>query len=272
MVNKKQRPRATKAYRNIDFLTSPDARMIRIMAEFLEPLSRFRRHKIHDTIVFFGSSRAKPIGAVRPELEELKKKIAASKKPSRKLRQGLEKVLMEMRMAKYYNEAAELAKRLTRWARDLGGGNRFVIVTGGGPGIMEAANLGAARGGGKSLGLNISIPSEQTPNPYISAGYNFEFHYFFMRKFWFVFPASALVVFPGGFGTMDELIELLTLRQTKKITRKLPIVLYGKEYWDSVLSFKEMIRWGTISPSDLKLFHYSDSVDDAFKYLKGQLT
>jgi uncharacterized protein (TIGR00730 family) len=179
---------------------------------------------------------------------------------------------MGVKLACYYEDAAELAMLLTRWATSLNKGDRFVVVSGGGPGIMEAANLGAARGGGKSIGLNISIPMEQDPNPHISDGYSFEFHYFFMRKLWFLFLARAIVVFPGGFGTMDELMEMLTLIQTEKVTKRLPIVLYGSEYWDEVLDFDALVRWGTISKEDLKLFHRSDDPEEAFEYLKARLT
>ncbi len=269
MAKRTQRP--VKAYRDIEFLTSPDARPLRILAEFLEPASRFRRLKVHDTIVFFGSSRAESARTARAALRAFEARSNAARGGSRRATTQRARLEMGVKLARYYEDAAELAMLLTRWAKSFNKGDRFVVVSGGGPGIMEAANLGAARGGGKSIGLNISIPTEQDTNPYISDGYNFEFHYFFMRKLWFVFLARAIVVFPGGFGTMDELLELLTLIQTRKVTKPLPIVLYGNEYWDEIIDFDALVRWGTISKEDLKLFHRSDDPHEAFEYLKKRL-
>jgi len=263
--------RPVKAYRNLDFLISPDARPLRILAEFLEPASRFRRLKVRDTIVFFGSSRAESEKQVKRDLRALEAKEKKARRRSKKLVTERERIEMRLKLAHYYEDAATLGKLLTLWTQSLNENHRFTIVSGGGPGIMEAANLGAARGGGKSIGLNISIPTEQDPNPYISDGYNFEFHYFFMRKLWFLFLARAMVVFPGGFGTMDELMEVLTLMQTKKVTKKMAIVLYGSEYWDEVLNLDALVKWGTISPSDLKLFHRSDDPEEAFNFLKKRL-
>jgi len=233
--------------------------------------SRFRRLRVRDTIVFFGSSRAESVKRTRAELRTFEAEVKKGAIPPKEAAAERERLDTRLKLARYYEDAATLAKLLTRWAHTLDDNNRFTIVSGGGPGIMEAANLGAARGGGKSIGLNISIPNEQEPNPYISDGYSFEFHYFFMRKLWFVFLARAMVIFPGGFGTMDELMEVLTLVQTEKVTKKIAIVLYGTEYWDEVLDFDAMVRWGTIPPADLALFHRSDSTEEAFTYLKGQL-
>jgi uncharacterized protein (TIGR00730 family) len=249
----------------------PDARPIRILAEFLEPLSRFRRLRVRDTIVFFGSSRAESLKTVKADLRTFEERMKRAKRISTKARAERERIEMRLKLARYYEDAAQLAERLTRWARSIDSHNRFTIVSGGGPGIMEAANLGAARGGGKSIGLNISIPIEQDPNPYISEGYNFEFHYFFMRKLWFLFLARAMVIFPGGFGTMDELMEVLTLVQTGKVTKRMPIVLYGSDYWEDVLDFDALVRWGTVPADDLSLFHRSDDPEEVFEYLKGQL-
>ena len=257
-----------KAYRNVEFLNSADARPLRILAEFLEPHSRFQRHHIRDTIVFFGSSRARPEKEVRAEI----KKLRTAKSPSKKHREKSGRLEMELKLAKYFETAKNLAYKLTKWAKELKQEHRFAIVSGGGPGIMEAANLGASLADGISIGLNISIPTEQDPNKYISSGYNFEFHYFFMRKLWFASLARAMVVFPGGFGTMDELFELLTLRQTRKIRKRLPIVLIGKDYWDKIVNFDALAKWGTISKRDLRLFRSFDDVDEAYQYLIKELS
>jgi uncharacterized protein (TIGR00730 family) len=261
-----------KAYRNIDFLTSSDARPIRILAEFLEPASRFRRLRVRDTIVFFGSSRAESVRAVKAEVRALEKRRGRARRLTPSMKAARERLDMRLKLARYYEDAVTLSKMLTEWARKRSEHRRFVIASGGGPGIMEAANLGAARGGGKSIGLNISIPTEQEPNPYISDGYDFEFHYFFMRKLWFVYLARALVIFPGGFGTMDELMEVLTLLQTKKVTKPVAIVLYGSDYWDDIVDFDALVRWNTISPENLELFHRSDDPEEAFNYLLTELT
>ena len=268
---KKKAEKAVKAYRDDEFLNSAAARPIRILSEFLEPNSRFQRHHIRDTIVFFGSSRARPESKVRADIRELNAKVRRIKANKSRYREKYHKLDMELKLARYYEEAAELSRRLTVWAKRLKQDHRFAIVSGGGPGIMEAANLGASLAKGLSIGLNISLPFEQYPNRYISSGYNFEFHYFFMRKLWFASLARAMVVFPGGFGTMDELFELLTLRQTGKIRKHLPIVLYGSEFWDEVVDFDAFIRWGTISKGDLKLFRRCDDVDDAYKFLVKEL-
>jgi len=227
------------AYKNEEFLDSADARPLRILSEYLEPLSHFRRERIRDTIVFFGSARIAESGP----------------------------------MSRYYHEARRLARMLTQWSDSLeNSSRRFVICTGGGPGIMEAANRGAWEAGGKSIGLNIGLPSEQLPNPYITPELCFEFHYFFMRKFWFAYLAKALVVFPGGFGTMDELMELLTLAQTEKLAKKIVIVLYSSAYWKEIINFDALVRHGMISPSDLELFQYADDPETAFEILRDGLT
>lgn len=241
-----------KAYGNQRFLSSPDGRPLRILAEYLEPAARFQRYKVDDTIVFFGSARA-------PSPESLEKDGVVDEK--------------QREMARYYDAARELAKRLTEWSKSLDDDDRrFVICSGGGPGIMEASNRGASEARGINVGLNISIPHEPSGNPHATRELTFEFHYFFMRKFWFAYLAKALVVFPGGFGTLDELFELLTLVQTRKVDRPLPIVLYGREYWDAVINFDALVEWGTISRSDLDLIHRADSPEEAFAYLESELT
>jgi len=271
IMAKKKIDKPVKAYKNDEFLTSPSARTIRILSEFIEPQSRFRKYNIRDTIVFFGSSRARPEKEVKADLRKLKANMRESGKTASRFRQRLEKLKTEQKLARYYTDATNLAKRLTEWTKKLHQNHRFALVSGGGPGIMEAANLGATVAKGISIGFNISLPYEQKPNPYISSGYNFEFHYFFMRKLWFAYLAKALVFFPGGFGTMDELFELMTLRQTKKITKPMPIILYGTEYWDQIVDFDALVRWGTISKRDLKLFKRANTVNEAYNYLVSEL-
>jgi len=227
------------AYLNEEFLNSPDARAIRILAEFLQPLAHFRRQKVRDTVVFFGSAR---------------------------LRQE------EGPLARYYDEARVLARMLTEWADQFTNSTyRFVVCSGGGPGIMEAANRGAAEAGADSIGLNIVLPHEQLPNPYITRGLSFEFHYFFMRKLWFAHLARALVVFPGGFGTLDEMAEILTLQQTQKLDRTITVLLYGSQYWKEIINFDALVRHGTISPEDLKLFSFVDDPAAALLLLQKGL-
>ena len=241
-----------KAYGNQRFLSSPDGRPLRILAEYLEPAARFQRYKVDDTIVFFGSARA-------PAPESLEKDGAVDEK--------------RREMARYYDAARELAKRLTEWSKNLDDDDRrFVICSGGGPGIMEASNRGASEARGINVGLNISIPHEPSGNPHATRELTFEFHYFFMRKFWFAYLAKAVVVFPGGFGTLDEFFELLTLIQTGKIRKRMPIVLFGKDYWHRVINFDALVEFGTISAGDLDLFFDTDSVDEAYDYITKELT
>jgi hypothetical protein len=261
-----------KAYSNEAFLKSPDARLIRLLAEYLEPESRFRDLRIRDTVVFFGSARTLPIGQANQGWKEHQARIAG-RTLGKEERLEKEKQLLTLRMAEYYELARDLSRKLTKWSMNLPGKfRRFVICSGGGPGIMEAANKGAQEAGGVSIGLNISLPFEQDPNPYVSERLSFEFHYFFMRKLWFVYLARALVIFPGGFGTMDEMMEVLTLVQTKKLKKKLPVVLFGSEYWNQIINFEGLIKWGMIDPEDLSLFKRIDDVDEAFEYLTGELT
>lgn len=251
-----------KAYRNIDFLTSKDARVIRILAEFLEPQSRFKYHNIVDTIVFFGSARLKSKRDATKQLREFKKNN--SKK--RGYEKGLKKIENLVRMSKYYEDAVELAERLTKWSMKLPTDEkRFIICSGGGPGIMEAANKGAKKAGGYSVGLNISIPYEQFVNKYVKKELAFEFHYFFMRKFWFAYLAKALIVFPGGFGTLDEFMEILTLVQTGKIKKDMKIIVYDQEYWENIINFQGFIDNGMINAEDLKLFEFCSNVDEMYE-------
>lgn len=252
---------AIKAYKNQNFINSPDARMLRILAEYLEPESRFRELRVKDTIVFFGSARI-------PSHEVATAEVEAAEKGEG----DLEKAKKRLEISRYYEEARELAKRLTTWSKSLEDTDRrFVICSGGGPGIMQAANQGASEAKGENIGLNISLPFEQSDNQYITRRLSFEFHYFFMRKFWFSYLAKAMVIFPGGFGTLDEFMEVVTLVQTFKIKKRLPIVLYGTEYWDQVLNFEPMVRFGTISPEDPDMFLRTDSVDEAYEYIVKEL-
>lgn len=260
-----------KAYRNIEFLSSPRARIIRMLSEFLEPQARFRAEGVKDTIVFFGSARIKPKVEAAAELKKIERSIKNAKRPSNQLLALLRDARVQYDMSRYYEETVELSRLLTSWSKKLRTPNRFVICSGGGPGIMEAANKGARLAHGKSIGMNISLPFEQFSNPYITPGLSFEFHYFFMRKFWFVYLAKALVVFPGGFGTLDELMEVLTLLQTQKIKKKMTVVMYGSEYWKRVINFDEMVKHDVITVEDLKLFKMLDNPRDAFEYLRQSL-
>ena len=254
--------KSLKAYNNEDFMNSADARELRILSEYLEPNARLDQYDVSDTIVFFGSARLLP-------RDIAEKQLAAAKAD----KGDVEVAERQLMMSRYYEDARELANRLTVWSKQLEDTKRrFLICTGGGPGIMEAANRGASEAGGINVGFNISLPFEQHHNPYITRELNFEFHYFFMRKFWFLYLAKALVVFPGGFGTMDELFETLTLLQTRKTQKDLPIVLYGKDFWDSVLNLDVLVKYGTISQKDLKLFYKTDSVEDAFGHIVGRLS
>lgn len=262
---RKKRRDEPRSYRDPDFINSPEARSIRILSEYYHPQKIFSESSIKDAIVFFGSARINDTPEAR-----------------RKLRQGLpagataaeyENLERQKKLFLYYREAARLAYRLTRWSKSLSKkSRRFIVCSGGGPGIMEAANRGASLARGISIGLNITLPFEQGANRYITPELSFNFHYFFMRKYWFMTLAKALVVFPGGFGTMDELFEVLTLVQTEKVTRQVPIVIYGKEYWDDILNFESFKKWGLISPEDMDLFHIVDSVDEAEEFLVSRLT
>jgi hypothetical protein len=260
-----------RAYRNLDFLNSPDARPIRMLAEFLEPSGRLRRAGIRDTIVFFGSARLKSRNDALKEYQRAERLLSGKSKTSVAAIKKLQSARTDLEMSKYYEDAAELAKLLTQWSKKLFHLSRFVVCSGGGPGIMEAANRGAFEAGGRSIGMNISLPFEQYPNKYISKELNFEFHYFFMRKFWFVYLAKALIVFPGGFGTLDELMEVLTLLQTSKLRKKISVVLYGKEFWDKIIDIDALIRMRLVSPSDVDLFSYANSPEEAFDYLIREL-
>jgi len=269
MTNKLQP--APLAYQNEPFLRSPDGRILRILAEYQEPLSRFRREQIQDTVVFFGSARIPSPANASTRLTEVRGNGAQV--ISAELAKNMKRAEAAVDMARYYEDARRLARLLTEWSTHIPAKrHRFVVTTGGGPGIMEAANLGAHEAGGKTIGLNINLPFEQCPNPYITPSLNFEFHYFFMRKFWFAYLSKALVIFPGGFGTLDELFEILTLAQTEKLAKKIVVVIYGSEYWKRIINFEAMADAGVISPADLELFKMSDSPEESFEFLKDGLT
>jgi len=226
------------AYDDQEFLGSDEGRPLRILAEYLEPLHRFRLAKVSDTIVFFGSARLSGDGP----------------------------------LGRYYHEARELARLLTQWSQGLqSSAHRYVVCSGGGGGIMEAANRGAMDAGGRTVGLNISLPHEQQPNPYLTPDLTFEFHYFFMRKLWFAHLARAMIAFPGGFGTLDELTEILTLAQTRKLERAIPVILYGRNYWSEIINFEALVRHGMIAREDLELFEFADDPATALQILKDKL-
>ncbi len=276
---------APLAYENPEFLNSADGRMLRIMGEYQEPMARFRRERIQDTIVFFGSARFRALDEAARELELLDNTGSVTPAPPdeqpasrEEVERGTvsgQKLLLAgaaIEMAAYYEDARTLAGMISKWAMALPGRrHRYVITSGGGPGIMEAANRGAYEVGAKTIGLNIKLPFEQMPNPYITPALNFEFHYFFMRKYWFAYLAKALVVFPGGFGTLDEMFEVLTLAQTKKLAKKITVIIYGSSYWKSVINLDVLAEKGAIAMKDKDLFQYADTPEHAFEMLKAGL-
>jgi uncharacterized protein (TIGR00730 family) len=253
---------SVKAYCNKSFLNSRDARSLRILSEYLEPESRLRHYRVSDTIVFMGSARIVP-------REQAQVKLAAAEAGEG----DIESARLGLEMSRYYEASQELARRLTQWSKRLNEEERrYVVCTGGGQGIMEAANRGASEAKGLNVGLTISIPVKEFANDYITRELSFHFHYFFMRKFWFAYLAKAVIVFPGGFGTLDELFELLTLLQTQKIRKHLPVVLFGTQYWNEVINFDTLIRYGTINAEDMLLLHRTESVDDAYEFVVGELS
>lgn len=286
--------RGSLAYENKSFINGPEGRILRITAEYLEPLARFRREKIQDTVVFFGSARFTALESAKQNLAEAEKaeldhdhpvvllEKPGSARPAPKEEQPggasgtangnelrLKRARAAVEMARFYEDARQLARMLTEWSMGIRSKRaRFVVTSGGGPGIMEAANRGAHEAGGKTIGLNIRLPFEQYPNRYITPALNFEFHYFFMRKYWFAYLAKALMVFPGGFGTLDEAFEILTLTQTEKLAKKMPVIMYGREYWNRIINFQALVDAGTVAPKDLALFYFADTPQEAFALLK----
>ena len=262
------------AWSNLDFMGSPEARTLRILAEYLEPEKRFRDQDIKDTIVFFGSARILSREQAEAAMQAARAGLDTNEDEETQA-ERMERAELALSMSRYYEDTRELARRLTLWSKSLashGKGRRFVVCSGGGPGIMEAANRGASEAKGMNIGLNIELPFEQKPNPFITHSLNLDFHYFFMRKFWFAYLAKAMIAMPGGFGTFDELTEILTLIQTLKIKKKMPIVLFGTEFWREVINFNALVKYGTIARRDLDLMYRTDSVDDAYEHVTSELT
>jgi uncharacterized protein (TIGR00730 family) len=267
------RKHTAKAYENPEFLHSREARVIRLLSEYLEPASRLRLQQVKDTIVFFGSARILPRDVCEKQLDELRNRLRTEPEDTRPSFAEIAEAERAVTMSRYYEDASMLAQLIVRWTNTLGGNfKRLMICSGGGPGIMEAANRGAQAAGGQSIGFSISLPNEQEINHYVPDELAFQFHYFFMRKFWFVYLAKALIIFPGGFGTLDEAFEVLTLVQTKKLQKKIPVLFYGSDYWKQILDFEAMVCWGTITKRDAKLIHHCDDPQEAFEYLKGELS
>jgi uncharacterized protein (TIGR00730 family) len=259
------------SFLNPEFLRSVAARPIRILSEYIEPAERMRRAGIRDTIVFFGSARSISPEEADRRMTRLRDEIERAGDLTPELNAELSRAEYAVRVSRYYRDAVELARRVTEWSKSLTGNHHFIVCSGGSGGMMEAANRGASMAGGKTIGLHIDLRSEEIVNPYVTSDLLFRFHYFFMRKFWFVYLAKAFVIFPGGFGTMDELFEVLTLIQTKKPRKIMPIVLFGAEFWNEVVNFDALLKWGVISAEDMRLFLTTDSVDEAFNYLKSRL-
>jgi uncharacterized protein (TIGR00730 family) len=267
-------PPTEKAYKNLKFLNSPAARHIRLLCEYEEPRNRFLEEGVRDTIVMFGSARVRDPVHAAAEVDRARRALEAATSDDERARAQAELVQADrkQRLSRYYDDTRKLAERLTRWSMARPEGRQYLVCSGGGPGIMEASNRGAADvEGGRSVGLGISLPFEEQVNEFVTPELAFQFHYFFLRKYWFAYLAKAMVILPGGFGTLDELFEILTLRQTGKIKKKLPMVLFGTSYWDGILNLEKMVEWGTIAERDLALMHRTDSVDDAFDFLVAQL-
>lgn len=262
----------SKAYDDSDFLNGHDARPIRVLCELMQPESRLKEQQVDNTIVFFGSARPKPSALAEEDLTAFENSLPVESERTEEQIAELQKLISIKNLSKYYDQAVELSKKLTNWSENNPENEKYYICSGGGPGMMEAANRGAKEVGGKSIALGISLPFEQGVNSFADPDLSFEFHYFFLRKFYFLYHAKAIVVFPGGFGTMDELFETLTLAQTNKLHKKMPVFLYGKEFWDGLINFDHFIKWGVISPGDVNLFQIVDDVDDAFSKITASLS
>ena len=271
MAEKKESEFSPLPFLNAEFMKGPAARTLRILSEYLEPAERLRRARIRDTIVFFGSARTPSPEQAARQLADVNEEIGRAGSVTPEMEEARTRAETAVKLARYYRDALELSRRLTEWSKSLTGDRDFIICSGGSGGMMEAANRGASLAGGKTIGLNIQLPQEQEVNRFVPRDLVFNFHYFFMRKFWFVYLAKALVIFPGGYGTVDEFFEVLTLIQTSKPRKVMPVVLFGNEYWDEVIDFDAFVRWGTIGKKDLDIFRKTDSVDDAYEYLTTRL-
>jgi uncharacterized protein (TIGR00730 family) len=264
--------RSDKAYDNTEFIHSKDGRLIRMLSEYLYPEQYFRKYVVNKTILFFGSARTKPMDRLLGEIDILKKELEKADDDSAiRINEKIQHLENQKFMSQSYEDAVELSSMISEWSKKLPKEERYFVCTGGGPGMMEAANKGAFNANAESIGLNISLPFEQEPNQFIHPDLNFEFHYFFMRKFWFVYHAKAIIAMPGGFGTLDEVMEILTLKQTLKITKPLTILLYNEEFWKKLINFDYLIETGMISPKDMDLFTYVNNPDEAFEILKADL-
>jgi uncharacterized protein (TIGR00730 family) len=249
-----------KLFEDLDFINSREGRPVRILAEFLEAKTKLEKHNINNTIVMFGSARIKDPKEAQQLLDQAKKENATNIKTFEDM----------VYISKYYQAAQELAYRFAMWSKNTFAQrplDKFYICTGGGGGIMEACNRGAKDANEKSIGFNISLPFEQTANPYLEKDFIFDFNYFFLRKFWFSYLAKAFLVFPGGFGTMDELFEVLTLIQTHKMRKIVPIVLFGKDFFEPLINMDLFVKYSLIKEEDKKLFIITDDMEEAYSYV-----
>tara|TARA_X000000950_G_scaffold99654_1_gene126019 strand:+ start:2170 stop:2976 length:807 start_codon:yes stop_codon:yes gene_type:complete len=260
-----------KAYENIDFLNEHEARPIRVLCELMEPDTRLEQQGIKNTIVFFGSARPKPLAGAKKALDDLLYSHPNDQNWSEDTKADIQKARRILKLSEYYDKAVQLAEKVAEWGKNTKG-KKYHVCSGGGPGMMEAANRGADNKKCESIAYGISLPFEQGVNQFATPKLSFEFHYFFIRKFYFLYHAKAVVVFPGGFGTMDELFETLTLIQTKKVNKVIPIYLFGKEFWEGLINFRQFVEWGVISPGDLDLFKVIDSVEEAFQVITNDLS
>ncbi len=264
--------RAKKAYENEQFIHSDEGRTLRIISEYWHPTHVFNKHNVDGTIVFFGSARILSEDEFQLKMGNLNDNlVAADEADKEKIQLEIDNLKRRQPMTKIYADTVEMSERIARWSQEREPEKRYYIMTGGGPGAMEAANRGAYRAKAPSIGLNISLPFEQYPNQYMSPEFNFEFHYFFTRKYWFIDQAKAIIVVPGGMGTLDEMFEILTLVQTGKVQKKLPIVLYKEEFWKNLINFDYLMEQGMINAQDLDIFTYCNTPDEVFEYVTKKI-